>query len=140
MGFVADRIRSRSETHGLTDHQSLTLIELDARAGVNRWIEWVAPWGSQRRYPGRWRVVEAISGGKASAARMWLLERHVMPRDVAIRIATYIESRCDAGLKIARELREYAEKVPEQRPARGFRVVRERDGKGSEPRDGRRRK
>lgn len=141
MGFVADQIREWRETRGLVSGYRKTPLPDYASPHVDGWWDYIAPWhGPEKRYPGRWRLISLVAGVGVAGISRWPSSPGRMPSDAAIRIATYIESRCDAGLKIARELREYAEKVPEKQPARGFRVVRERDGAGSEPRDGRRRK
>jgi hypothetical protein len=61
-----------------------------------------------------------------------------MPANDAEMLAIYIRSRAEAGIALAQELENYAaEQRAEGRRARGFEVVRERDGPGSTPRDAR---
>jgi hypothetical protein len=61
-----------------------------------------------------------------------------LPAHDAEILAIYIRSRAEPGIELAKELENYAAKRrAEERRARGFEVVRERDGPGSPPRDAR---
>lgn len=146
MGFVAEHIRAWREARGLPRYERPSFDwKSDARAGVDgRWEIWIAPWRyrmGNEGYPGRWTYLSGLFGikGLAGLCAKWRSGQRPMPSDVALRIATHIEARCDAGMKIAAELRAYAAAVPERKPV-GWQVVKERDGAGSEPRDGRRRR
>ena len=65
----------------------------------------------------------------------WRAGRSCLPADDAKMLAAYIRARAEPGIELAKALEDYAAKrLAEGRRARGFQVVRERDGPGSPPR------
>jgi hypothetical protein len=105
-----------------------------------RAIRWAIPW-SRDTFPGlRAGVREILRRPTIAWATVqgWRAGRSCLPADDAKMLAAYIRARAEPGIELAKELEDYAAKrLAEGRPARGFEVVRERDGTGSPPRDAR---
>jgi hypothetical protein len=105
-----------------------------------RAIRWAIPW-SRHTFPGlRAGVREILHRPSIAWATVqgWRAERSRMPAHDAEMLARYIRSRAEAGIALAHALDDYAAKRRAVgRRARGFEVVRERDGPGSPPRDAR---
>lgn len=74
----------------------------------------------------------------ATTARSWTSGRRKMPAHVASILARRLRNHAAMANALAAEVEYYAS-VEHQRPrvGRGWQVVRERDGQGSVPRDGR---
>lgn len=106
---------------------------------AERAIRWILPW-TVRSYPGLRRGIVELLGHRVtfSAVRGWRTERRTMPATMAELMADFIESRSRAGLALVDELRAYAATHrAKPQTGLGWQVVRERDGVGSIPRDGR---
>ena len=105
-----------------------------------RAIRWAIPW-SRDTFPGlRAGVREILRRPTIAWATVqgWRAGRSRLPADDADMLAAYIRARAEPGIDLAKELENYAAKRrAEGRRARGFQVVRERDGPGSTPRDAR---
>lgn len=70
---------------------------------------WIAPWRETAQYPGCLALLTYVSGSTPKAWEHWFRSNRRMSADVAFRLASWIETRCDAGMLLVRELREYAE-------------------------------
>jgi hypothetical protein len=105
-----------------------------------RAIRWAIPW-SRDTFPGlRAGVREILRRPTIAWATVqgWRAGRSSLPAEDAEMLAAYIRARAEPGIDLAKELENYAAKRrAEGRRARGFQVVRERDGTGSIPRDAR---
>ena len=105
-----------------------------------RAIRWAIPW-SRDTFPGlRAGVREILRRPTIAWATVqgWRAGRSRLPADDAEMLAAYIRARAKPGIELAQELEDYAAKRrAEGWRARGFQVVRERDGPGSPPRDAR---
>ena len=105
-----------------------------------RAIRWALPW-SRDTFPGlRAGVREILRRPTITWATVqgWRAGRSSLPAEDAEMLAAYIRARAEPGIDLAKELENYAAKRrAEGRRARGFQVVRERDGPGSQPRDAR---
>jgi hypothetical protein len=106
-------------------------------------IRWAIPW-SRDTFPGmRAGIREILHRPNIAWATIqgWRADRSRLPADDAEMLARFIRPRAENGLALAKALEEYAAKRrAEPRRARGFEVVRARDGPGSPPRDGRNRR
>ena len=105
---------------------------------ISRAFRWVLPW-ERKDYPGQLRGWSELTGLGVACVRAYVKGQNRLPVQVALTLAAYIETRASAGLALAAELRTYAANFTGGRGKRptGWQVVRERDGPGSVPRDGR---
>ena len=101
---------------------------------------WLAPWDS-RDYPGHMAACVEASGAPWDTCRGYQRGTRRLAGAVATRLADLIEARCNAGLSIVRELREYAQSYRHgNAERRGFCEVKERDGVATDGRPKRTRK
>lgn len=102
------------------------------RAGL-----WFWPW-TVRNYPGKHRGFLALLCRPVTwqAVQHWLAGRTRLPSDIALGLADTIQRRCQAGLALAAELREYAAKAPNGKWNYGFVRVDEVTGRDKRHRGG----